>query len=107
MALANQAVWETLREVYGINDDDLYARMEEFDLRDGSADGKMGRQVLYCPVVAGKPTHAGSAAFSAVRRRRAKRSTSSGEDSVDTSLTQPCMHRPFGVARFYWIVAGL
>lgn len=48
MALANQAIWEMLREIHGVTDKDLFQRMEEIDLRDGRADGKMGAAVLDC-----------------------------------------------------------
>lgn len=48
MALANQAIWELLREVHGVTDDDMLLRMEQIDLRDGRRDGKLGAQVMNC-----------------------------------------------------------
>lgn len=48
MALANQAIWELLRELHGIRDEDMLQRMEQIDLRDGKLDGKLGAQVLNC-----------------------------------------------------------
>ena len=49
ISLANQAMWELLRERNGLTDDDIIGKMEEIDLRDGSIDGKIGVQVLDCP----------------------------------------------------------
>ncbi|MCP4645520.1 MAG: hypothetical protein GY851_34065 [bacterium] len=49
LGLACQALWEILREQTEITDDELMSRMEEIDLRDGKADGKIGAEVLACP----------------------------------------------------------
>lgn len=49
LALACQAMWELLGERAGVSEGELMARMEEVDLRDGAADGKMQAQVLVCP----------------------------------------------------------
>jgi len=49
MALANQALWELLRERVGITEDELLARITEVDLRDGVKDGRMTPQLASCP----------------------------------------------------------
>ena len=48
LALACQAMWETLKESTHIPEEAIYARMQQIDLRDGKADGKIGGQVLQC-----------------------------------------------------------
>ena len=49
LSLACQAMWELLEERTDLTEAELLARMQEVDLRDGKADGKIGRQVLECP----------------------------------------------------------
>lgn len=49
MSLANQAMWELMRQTNGLSDEHILAKMEEIDLRDGSIDGKIGIQILDCP----------------------------------------------------------
>ena len=48
LALACQALWETLRESTGMTDEQIYRRMAEIDRRDGQADGRIGSQVMNC-----------------------------------------------------------
>jgi hypothetical protein len=49
LSLGCQALWELLCERAGLKDDDLLAKMEEIDLRDGVQDGKMTQRVVICP----------------------------------------------------------
>jgi hypothetical protein len=49
LALANQALFEILRERTGITDDEVLARMQQIDLRDGTKDGRMGGKPTTCP----------------------------------------------------------
>jgi hypothetical protein len=49
LALACQALWEMLREERGLTDNDLIARMQQIDLRDGAADGRMTPMPVECP----------------------------------------------------------
>jgi hypothetical protein len=49
LALACQALWELLRETTGLTDDRLRAKMQEIDLRDGTADGKIALSPVDCP----------------------------------------------------------
>ena len=49
LSLACQALWEMLCERTGLTDDQLLIKMQEVDLRDGVADGKMTRRVVECP----------------------------------------------------------
>ena len=48
LRLVTQAMWEFLRERTEITDADLEAKIQEIDLRDGSSDGEMARQVAIC-----------------------------------------------------------
>lgn len=48
MALTSQAMWELLREKTDLTDDDLRQRMQEVDLRDGTADGRLKPVVADC-----------------------------------------------------------
>jgi hypothetical protein len=48
LTLACQALWEIARERWEITDDELLAKMEAIDLRDGRRDGKIGARVLKC-----------------------------------------------------------
>ena len=47
-ALACQALWELLQEHLPLGEKDLLTRMEQVDLRDGVADGRMTKQVSTC-----------------------------------------------------------
>lgn len=49
LGLVCQALWELLSEKTGLTEEEVYARMQEVDLRDGKADGKISRQVTACP----------------------------------------------------------
>jgi hypothetical protein len=49
LAIACQALWELLREEAKIPEETVYAKMEEIDLRDGHADGRIGTTVVLCP----------------------------------------------------------
>lgn len=52
LALSNAAMWELLRDRFGLTDADLISKMEEIDLRDGVRDGKIGsapRAARICP----------------------------------------------------------
>jgi VIT1/CCC1 family predicted Fe2+/Mn2+ transporter len=48
LALACQALLEILQERAGITEDEVRAKMEEIDLRDGRADGKISHQAAVC-----------------------------------------------------------
>ena len=49
LALLCRAMFELLQERTDITDADLAKKMEEIDLRDGRADGKMTPQIQKCP----------------------------------------------------------
>ena len=48
LALANQALFEILKNRLGITDDEVLLRMAEIDRGDGSRDGKMTPRVVAC-----------------------------------------------------------
>lgn len=48
LALACQSLWEILEENTDITRDQLLAKMEEVDLRDGRKDGKLSKTVEAC-----------------------------------------------------------
>ncbi len=48
LALTCQAMWELIRERTTLNDDDIEQRMQEIDLRDGTADGRMRTPTMKC-----------------------------------------------------------
>lgn len=48
LALSCQAMWEMLREMTSVTDDQLAAKILEVDLRDGRADGKIGAHACVC-----------------------------------------------------------
>jgi len=56
LSLACQAMWELLRDYSSLSEEHLEAKMREVDLRDGSEDGRMSRQLLDCPHC-GRPTN--------------------------------------------------
>jgi hypothetical protein len=56
MALACQALWELLRERSGMSEQELLAKMNEVDLRDGSLDSRMTPVLTKCPAC-GKPSN--------------------------------------------------
>lgn len=49
LSLACQALWELLRESGHYTEEHLIHKMEQVDVRDGSADGKMTATVKVCP----------------------------------------------------------
>jgi hypothetical protein len=49
LALACQSLWELLRENTKLTEQDLEAKMEQVDLRDGRQDGKMSSVSSACP----------------------------------------------------------
>lgn len=48
MALISQTMWELLRERTNLTNEEIVAKMEEIDLRDGVADGKIRPKVFIC-----------------------------------------------------------
>jgi hypothetical protein len=48
MALKCQALWEIVREATDLSDFDIEQRINEIDLRDGVADGKITKKVQQC-----------------------------------------------------------
>lgn len=50
MLLQNMAMWSLLRDTVGLTDQDLINRVQEIDLQDGTADGKVTRTApTTCP----------------------------------------------------------
>ncbi len=49
LALACRAMWSLLTENTTLTDDDLLKRMEQIDLQDGRADGKVTGKIAKCP----------------------------------------------------------
>jgi hypothetical protein len=49
VTLVSQALWELLRERVGLTEEQLLAKVNEVDIRDGSLDGKLSAQVVTCP----------------------------------------------------------
>jgi len=49
LALSCAAMWELLSEKLGVTDQELMAKIEEIDLRDGKLNGKMANVTLECP----------------------------------------------------------
>ncbi|MDZ4755184.1 MAG: hypothetical protein SGJ11_11920 [Phycisphaerae bacterium] len=49
MTLVMQAMWELLSERVGVTEVDLLRKLEEIDLRDGTADGRHGARTIACP----------------------------------------------------------
>lgn len=48
LALINMAMWSLLRQQTQLTEEDLMNRVQEIDLLDGQADGRVTRQVLRC-----------------------------------------------------------
>lgn len=48
LLLANMALWELLKDRTSLSEEDLKDKMQEIDLRDGQADGKITSQVAKC-----------------------------------------------------------
>lgn len=49
LRLMNQAMWELLRERFGLQDHDLEQKAQEIDMRDGIPDQQMSKVPLKCP----------------------------------------------------------
>ncbi|HOH28465.1 MAG TPA: hypothetical protein PLC40_02215 [Candidatus Hydrogenedentes bacterium] len=49
LALLTQSLWELLRERLPLTEAELEKKVQEVDMRDGIADGKLGRHPLRCP----------------------------------------------------------
>lgn len=49
LTLAAQAMWELIREQSRLSDAELASKMQEVDLRDGEADGRITASVVSCP----------------------------------------------------------
>jgi hypothetical protein len=49
LTIANQALWEILRVKLGLDDQIVVRKMQEIDLRDGEADGKISPRPVTCP----------------------------------------------------------
>jgi hypothetical protein len=49
LALVCSAMWELLQEKTGVTSEDLAQRIQQIDLRDGHADGKIGTRIRTCP----------------------------------------------------------
>jgi len=50
LLMITEALWSILKEQHGYSDEELIRRVQEIDLRDGIADGKVAKQVqLSCP----------------------------------------------------------
>ena len=47
--LAIESLSEILRDRFGITRDEIHARMDEIDLRDGKQDGRLAPGVMLCP----------------------------------------------------------
>lgn len=56
MALICQALYELLRDKVGLDDAMVEAKMQEIDMRDGRADGRITGQPTTCPKC-NRPTH--------------------------------------------------
>lgn len=49
LLLVCSALWELLRDRTDLTEDDLLAKVQEVDLRDGTADGKISKTIKKCP----------------------------------------------------------
>ena len=50
LSLACQALWELLRDGTAFEEEHILRKMQEIDVRDGAADGKIGHKPIDCPV---------------------------------------------------------
>lgn len=48
IVLVTMAMWSLLQEKTGVTEDDLIARVQEIDLKDGVEDGKVSKQLANC-----------------------------------------------------------
>jgi ribosomal protein L32 len=49
LLMINEALWEIMRDKFGMTDEDLNDKLYEVDMRDGAADGKNQRKASKCP----------------------------------------------------------
>lgn len=56
LTLACQAMWELLRDRSDLTEEDIEAKINEIDARDGQVDGKIGIVLAECPSC-GRPTN--------------------------------------------------
>jgi ribosomal protein S27AE len=49
LVLVNMAMWSLVQERTGVSEEDLANRVQEIDLQDGVADGKVTRNLRQCP----------------------------------------------------------
>lgn len=49
LSMKCQAMWELLKHAGQVTDEHLFHQLEQIDLRDGQADGKMTPSVAQCP----------------------------------------------------------
>lgn len=49
LTLASQAMWEIIRATGAVSDEQLLAKMQEIDLRDGREDGRISQSRTTCP----------------------------------------------------------
>lgn len=49
MSLACQALWEIAKERLELEEEDVYKKMQEVDMRDGKQDNKISTRILNCP----------------------------------------------------------
>ena len=47
--MINEALWELMRDKLGLTEQDLYDKLYEVDMRDGTLDGQNQRKVIKCP----------------------------------------------------------
>lgn len=48
LVLVNRAMWELVRDANGFTEEQLFEKVVEVDLRDGSQDGKLSKGVTVC-----------------------------------------------------------
>jgi predicted nucleotide-binding protein (sugar kinase/HSP70/actin superfamily) len=49
LVIVNMALWELLKEISDLTEEDLLKKVEEIDLSDGKLDGKVQKAVKQCP----------------------------------------------------------
>ncbi|MBS3734466.1 MAG: hypothetical protein KGY99_06015 [Phycisphaerae bacterium] len=48
LMLVNMALWDLIKDKTGLTDEELAAKVEQLDLADGEADGKVSRELTRC-----------------------------------------------------------
>ncbi|MFW6133002.1 MAG: hypothetical protein ACOC8F_03835 [Planctomycetota bacterium] len=48
LTLVNMALWELVKDKVDLTDEELTAKVEQLDLADGEADGKVSRELTHC-----------------------------------------------------------